>query len=140
MPLIFHAFARSLNPDESTPRLDLISLKKFQAEGKLEEVKTVLGWIINTRTLLISLPVDKYSKWSNQISLILSSTRENSKQLEILFGRLNHVASIQNVLRHFQGHLPAFEIKWMDFATNLRKDGSSSSSNIFGFGKKGFVN
>jgi hypothetical protein len=103
MPLIIHAFARPLDSSESTPRLDLISLKKFQAEGKMEEVKTVLGWIINTRSLSISLPVDKYSKWSSHIKEISSASTVNSKQLETLLGRLNHVASIQAMLHHFLG-------------------------------------
>jgi hypothetical protein len=29
----------------------------------MEEVKTVLGWVLNTRTLKISLPSHKHSKW-----------------------------------------------------------------------------
>jgi hypothetical protein len=62
-----NSFARPLNKQESTPRLNLILLKKFQAESRMEAIKTVLGWIINTRSLSISLPLDKYLKWTSQV-------------------------------------------------------------------------
>lgn len=96
-----NSFARPLNKQESTPRLNLILLKKFQAESRMEAIKTVLGWIINTRSLSIALPLDKYLKWTSQVKEILNSTRVNSKQLEIL----NHVAAIQNMICHFLGRL-----------------------------------
>ncbi len=64
VPLVINAFARPLNKSEATPRLNLIALKKFLAEGRMEEKKTVLGWVINTRTLLFYLPIDKHQKWA----------------------------------------------------------------------------
>lgn len=36
VPLVIKAFAWPLNDLESTPRSNLISLKKFQAEGRME--------------------------------------------------------------------------------------------------------
>jgi hypothetical protein len=39
----------------------------FIAKGKLEEEKLVLGWKINTKSLVVSLPHDKYLKWEKDI-------------------------------------------------------------------------
>jgi hypothetical protein len=58
IPLAIRTLARPLDEDDILLRKDIILLKKFKAEGRLEEVKTVLGWIINTRTLTISLSDD----------------------------------------------------------------------------------
>jgi hypothetical protein len=60
IPLAIRTFTRPLDANDEIPRNDIISLKKFQAEAWLEETKTVLGWVLNTRTLQISLPIDKY--------------------------------------------------------------------------------
>jgi hypothetical protein len=46
---------------DNLPRIDIISAKKLQAEGTFKEVKVILGWVINTRSLLISLPLDKHT-------------------------------------------------------------------------------
>ena len=53
------------------PRKDIISLKKLRAEGQLSEIKTVLGWELNTRRLLISLPSHKVTDWLRDIDSIL---------------------------------------------------------------------
>jgi hypothetical protein len=38
----------------------------------MEEVKKVLGWIIDTRSLKISPLLDKHSKWSFSMDHIIS--------------------------------------------------------------------
>jgi hypothetical protein len=72
VPLAIHSIARPLDESVSLPRKDIISMKKFIAEGRMEEKKTVLGWIINTRSLFISLPPDKHKKWVEDIDIMLS--------------------------------------------------------------------
>ncbi len=67
----------------------------------MEESKTILGWIVNTRTLSIKLPPNKYSNWTSNISTIISSPRVKHKQLEVLVGHLDHTATIIPMLRHF---------------------------------------
>jgi hypothetical protein len=62
IPLGIHSLSRPVDPMDDLPRIDIISEKKLQAEGTFEEVKVVLGWVINTRSLVISLPLDKYTK------------------------------------------------------------------------------
>jgi hypothetical protein len=45
----------------------------------MEETKIILGWLINTRELIIQLPHDKHFKWTNDISFILSQPRVKKK-------------------------------------------------------------
>jgi hypothetical protein len=105
IPLAIHTIARPLDPEDVIPRKDIISLKKYSAEGRLEETKKVLGWILNSRTLQISLPPDKYTEWSRDIRLLLTNKKTCHKQLETLVGRINHVAGILQPLRHYMGRL-----------------------------------
>jgi hypothetical protein len=60
IPLTFHSLARPLDPSNKLPRRDIITLKKFTVEGQMEATKVVLGWILNTRLLTQSLPVNKH--------------------------------------------------------------------------------
>jgi hypothetical protein len=71
----------------------------------MDECKIVLGWFINTRTMQISLPADKHTKWIFQINHILQKKRVSSKQLEVLIRRLNHIGSIMPMLCHFLSRL-----------------------------------
>jgi len=105
IPLAIRMIARPASLQDIIPRKDIISIKKLQAEGRLEEVKTVLGWVIDTRSLLISLPVHKFQNWSNEIDDMLKAGKSNYKALESLLGRLNHVACILMPMRHFMGRL-----------------------------------
>jgi len=105
LPLAIHSVARPVEPTDDIPRVDIISTKKLQAEGTFEEVKIVLGWQLNTRSLLISLPRDKHQKWSHDINKMISLRRSSYELLESTIGRLNHTAGILPMLRHFLGRL-----------------------------------
>jgi hypothetical protein len=69
------------------------------------ETKIILGWLLNTRSLLISLPDDKHKRWTIDINKLISTTRVRHKIIETTIGRLNHVAGIYRPMRHFLGHL-----------------------------------
>ncbi len=56
IPFTMHTITRPLDPLDEIPRKEIISLKKFAAEGRPSEVKMVLGWVLNTISLLDSLP------------------------------------------------------------------------------------
>jgi len=105
IPLAIRTISRPLNPKDILPRKDIISMKKYKAEGRLEEVKKVLGWILNSRSLKISLPTDKFNEWSRDIQSLLHSKKSSHKHLEKTVGRINHVASIIQPLRHYMGRL-----------------------------------
>jgi hypothetical protein len=105
IPLAIHSIACPLDPINPMPRKDIIAMKKFLAEGKLEERKIVLGWEIDTRSLIVSLPQDKFIKWNLELEKLLSAKRVNKQQLEISLGRINHLANIMPTIRHFLGRL-----------------------------------
>lgn len=75
IPLAIRSISWPLSAHDVIPRRHINSLKKLCAEGQLSEVKTVLGWTINTRSLTISLPTHKISDLSHNISSILLSKK-----------------------------------------------------------------
>jgi hypothetical protein len=111
VPLAIHAFVRPVDESNTLLRKDLISMKKYIAEGRMEEQKTVLGWNINSRSLSISLPPDKHEKWIGDIDTLLSGKRVSFKQLETMIGRLNHATGIYIVMQHFMGRLNQAEFR-----------------------------
>jgi hypothetical protein len=97
-------------PHEQEPVLrgHLASFSKLLAEGRLEEVKTILGWILDTRRLLLSLPPDKYKEWSADIVKMISSRSSTGDKIQQLVGRLNHVSFVIPAARHFLGRIRHF--------------------------------
>jgi hypothetical protein len=75
-------------------------MKKFLAKASVEESKTVLGWIINTRSLTIHLPPNKLIAWSSFMDSILTKQASSFKELQSLEGHLNHAANIIPTMRH----------------------------------------
>ncbi len=90
---------------EPLPRKDIISLKKFLAESQPSEVKTILGWEVDTRNFKVSLPKHKFKVWDTQLDHLISSKRAHESTLEQTIGRLNHMAYLFDMLRHFLGRL-----------------------------------
>jgi len=56
---------------EPIPREDFEARNKLSSEACLEEQKTVLGWLIDTRRLLLSLPDNKSIAWTEILSSVL---------------------------------------------------------------------
>jgi hypothetical protein len=79
----------------------LISIKKLLAEGGLEEIQMVLGWVLGTCRLLIILPVDKFLAYSKQIQAVLVNKKASYDELDTLTGRLTHVENIILQAYHF---------------------------------------
>jgi hypothetical protein len=100
-PLALDATARPLAPVEPLPRTLLLKKSKIIAEGGLEETKTVLGWLINTRNLTIALPERKFKAWSSTIQTMIDIGTTDSKTLETMVGRQTHAANILPMARHF---------------------------------------
>ena len=105
VPLAIHTIGRPVHPEEPIARDDLMCFRKLLAEGRLEEVKNILGWSINTRDMTIHIPTYKYKVWSDSIFIILKSRTVKNKQLETLIGRLNHISLIIPHILHFLGRL-----------------------------------
>ncbi len=103
VPLAMHLTSRphAGDDEEPVPRRPILSLPKLLAEGRPEEVQTVLGWRVDTRRLEIALPTDKYKAWTADIGRIRSSGNCTHQELETLVGRLNHTAYVLPNARHF---------------------------------------
>ena len=57
MPLAIHAISRPLFQKEPVPRGETIVPSKAKSEGALEEIRVVLGWVYNTCTFYVILPI-----------------------------------------------------------------------------------
>ena len=96
---------RPVATDEPIPRDDAISAKKLKGEGTPHEQKTMLGWLLCTRTCKIYLPVDKATAWNTDIIHLLKTETVSQKTLESLIGRFNHVGYIIPTARYFINRL-----------------------------------
>jgi hypothetical protein len=103
--LAIHTVGRPVADHKPVPRHELTAEKKLIAESLLEEVKNTLGWLLDTRRLLISLPMDKFSSWSASIHFMVIVEACSYDDLDTLVGRLNHVCFIIPVARHFMSRL-----------------------------------
>lgn len=83
----------------------MLSIDKAEAEGTPAETQTVLGWIVDTRSLQIRLPPDKLTEWTTEINSVLADAAEGRrvqhKTLDSLLGRLQHSAIVLIERAHF---------------------------------------
>lgn len=91
--------------DEPVPRRENVSHDKYLAEGTPAEVQIVLGWLLNTRLLLVCLPSDKFIAWVSDLQQFLESKQAPLAELHSLIGRLNHAAYLIPLARHFLGRI-----------------------------------
>ena len=82
-------------------RREQLSLSKLLAEGTPKEIQIVLGWLINTRLLTMSLPNDKYLAWKKDIQKLIDHGDVTKEELESVIGRLNHASYVLPLARHF---------------------------------------
>ena len=78
---------------------------KLLAKAGAEEIKIVLGWILNFRTLTISLPKHKYVYWKVAILEILEAGNTYFKKLEQMIGRLVHLGIVLSSIHYFISRL-----------------------------------
>jgi hypothetical protein len=83
------------------PRRPIFSPKKQAAEGTLAELQIMLGWLLDTRRLLLSLPDNKFRAWSQDIQTVIDSGVVTTQDLETIVGRLNHASHVLPLARHF---------------------------------------
>ena len=105
VPLAIHTIGRPVHESEPIHRCNLLCFRKLIAEGRLEEVKTILGWTVDTRNLLIKLPRHKYIAWSKSIMQIIKERTTTFKALEKILGRLTHMSIILPNILHFLGNI-----------------------------------
>jgi hypothetical protein len=101
--LAMEIIGRPIIQNESLPRDDILAIAKAMAEGTPNEILTILGWLIDTRRLLICLSEDKFLLWTSSIQELLRfpSRLIPLKPLQTLLGRLQNVANILTEGNHF---------------------------------------
>ena len=109
LPLVLHLIGRPVEAgaEESIPRDALIAVSKFLAEARASESKAILGWVVNTQSMTVSLPKDKHKAWTEEIQTLRThpGRRATAKELESTIGRLSHAAYVVPNSRHFLGRL-----------------------------------
>jgi hypothetical protein len=103
--LAIHTIAHPRHKDEPIPREWMESVSKLAAEGGHEEIKLVLGWILDFRRLMVSLPKNKAVAWGSEILTLLQKGETTSAELESNIGRMVHVGMILPKIHHFLGRL-----------------------------------
>ena len=107
---IMHALAHKNSEKPHVKRDNFIADDKNEAEGAPEEIKIVLGWELNSRQLLVSLPHHKFVAWSTQVKSFTTRVSANSKDLQSVLGRLENVAIIIPMFGHFLNNIRQLEI------------------------------
>jgi len=144
--LVFRPLAGIFEPIK---RPDPASIRKLLAEGGLKEIIIFLGWLIDTRSFQIALPIEKWVAWSNSIREMKAKKFVTYEDLASLIGKLNHVCYIIPDARHFMNNLRKMEsiarrrpkVKltrgtiddldlWLDFLASA-KDGISINRVVF---------
>ena len=95
IPLILDCLIRPLTNMEQVNRSSILQQAKLIAEGWFEEAKTVLGWLINTRTLRIFFPKMKSLQLKLELQDLYKSFEDqnpvNRKLLESVIGKLVNI-------------------------------------------------
>ena len=92
--LAMHVSMRLLAKDEQVPRKETLSLNKLLLEGTPSELMIVLGWLIDTRRLLLWLPQDKFDRWRKELRNLLADPKISKIALKSLIGKLVHAAYV----------------------------------------------
>ena len=103
--LAIETIARPLSANEPLPRETMAAIEKLLAEAGPEERKIMLGWHLNFRSLIISLPENKAKAWSTEISEMLADGKTQSKRLERNIGRFVNIGMILPYVHHFLARL-----------------------------------
>ena len=104
----------------------MLALDKAFMEATPAEIAIVLGWLINTRKIWMSLPDDKYVTGTADIQAILDKANANNpiswQSITQLLGRLNHTTFVLQEGRHFLNQIRAAEMR----AASKRKSRGSA--------------
>ena len=102
VPLAMHVTSRPhAGKLEPILRRAILSMPKLLAEGSPAEQQIVLGWLLDARRLLVSLPDDKYSAWLSTLETIIEKKGCMKEDFDTLEGQLNHAAYVIPLARHF---------------------------------------
>ncbi len=103
--LMFDMCSRPLADAEPIPQETMEARNKLELEALLEETKTILGWLIDFRRLLIILPDNKFTAWTKAIKDILNKRSATAKTLKTNICRLVHLSMAIPSIHHFMSRL-----------------------------------
>ena len=138
VPLVLHLFIRPCQPDkEPIKRTDILAEDKMMAEGSPSEVMRVLGWELDTRRLLLILPIDKYLNWSKAVRHLADPKTRKTKfrDLETTVGKLIHSSKgiplarffLQRTRTYMENLIKQFDDKQRSAADESDDDDDQSS-------------
>jgi hypothetical protein len=81
MVLAIHTFCQPISENEPVYGDGCLSLSRLVEEGTLAKSAAILGWRINTRTLLLLLTSDKFNSWQLYIKKILENKKTSNEEL-----------------------------------------------------------
>eukprot|EP00979_Chaetoceros_neogracilis_P014856 scaffold4950_cov161-Chaetoceros_neogracile.AAC.2 len=164
IPLILDSLFRPIMSEEPVERNPILSVDKLLAEGRLEEMKKTLGWIIDTRSLILYHPSVNSKLLVLEIDSMLNLFKKkmpiDRKKLECLIGKLNNIAFLMPEGRFFlnrlrfrhrvsirQGQNKLFDemegadlLLWRKISIILREDASEFAlGGFFAIGDHGFA-
>jgi hypothetical protein len=79
------------HPHKPIPQKDMEARNMLSAKVGLEEEKIVFGWKLNTRRLIVSLPINKFFAWIKIINSTLETGSMTAKELDSIIGCLGHL-------------------------------------------------
>jgi hypothetical protein len=101
VPLVIHVTSRPHSGrDGPITRRGIQSDVKLLAEGTPAELQIILGWLLDSRRLLLALPADKHQTWKAEVLQIITDWSSTFGDLDSTVGRLNHAAYIILMSRH----------------------------------------
>ena len=83
----------------------MANLEFFLAKTGAAEIKIILDWVFNFRTLTIALPEKRYFDWKEAILGILEAGNTSFKELEQMIGRLVFLGFVLPSIHHFMSRL-----------------------------------
>jgi hypothetical protein len=83
---------------------------KLQAEAGLEEQKTILEWLLDTRRLLVQLPKNKFTAWTNLIKMVIQQGTMTAKEVESIIGHHGHLGMAIPFVQHFLSRLRDLQV------------------------------
>ncbi len=103
--LMFNAYSRPLDDNKPIPSEMMEARNKLESEALLEETKTIIGWLIDFRRLLIILPDNKFTAWTTAIETMIKDGTTTAKTLETNIFQLVHLGMAIPFVNHFMSRL-----------------------------------
>ena len=92
-------------------RENMIAKDKCEAEGAISERRICLGWMLDTRQLLVQLPKHKGIAWTREVNAIICRKSISHADLISLIGKLENVITMVKMMGHFMNNFYALKMK-----------------------------